>query len=62
MIRIGHTCPVLIVIDTNQEENIARQFILSSEYKKLLTYPTHINYFLTTAHGNLEYGPNGLMT
>jgi len=55
-------CAAQINANANQEESLAKKFILSTEYKQLLTYSPNVKYFLTSAYGNLEYGPNGLIT
>lgn len=55
-------CAAQFTINTVTEESLAKQIIATSRFKDFYTYNSNIKYFLTTAYGNLEYGPKGLIT
>jgi hypothetical protein len=55
-------CFAQVSVKSVQEEHIAKLLISTSEVRDLYPYNVNIGFFLTTALGNLEYGPQGVLT
>jgi hypothetical protein len=55
-------CVAQITDNSEYEEKIAKELILQSGFRQLLSYSPNVKYFLKAGYGNLEYGPNGVIT